>query len=634
MKPETRLIETRKSLAVAVLCVRFHSVTIGRGNRNRSLFGTEAPMTRRWTLKPAQPELAYQLSTGLGVHPVVGHLLVHRGVATVEQGKRFLDRRLAGLHDPDQLGGASTAADLICRAIDARKVICIYGDYDVDGMCATAILMECLRLAGAAPRFYVPDRLEEGYGVNAEALKRLRDQGIDLILTVDCGVTSFAEAQIARSIGLEYIVTDHHEPASDWPCADAVVHPRLPGAGYPFHGLSGAGVAFKLAWQIARRSSGGRKTSEPFQQFLRNVVTLVAIGTICDVVPITDENRALVYHGLSGLRSEPSTGLARLLETARITSSSQLDADAVAFKLGPRLNACGRLGQGDLGARLGVELLITRDERRARELANYLEEMNRLRRSLERRVFQEARLMAEALYGITDGKPCPAIVLGKEDWHPGIIGIAASRMAETFHRPCILVSFREDYGTGSGRSVAGFDLVAALAGCRAHLLQSGGHAMAAGLRIRRAQFPAFRDQFHAIAADRLPPENAPATLEIDTEVPLHALTPALVKQLDVLEPYGPTNPQPVMLSTNLSVVGEPRCVGDGRHHLSFQVKQGDGMRRAIAFGQADRAAELVAHERKCSLVFHPKINEFRGFEQVDLQVIDFRPGDRFQCGMG
>lgn len=583
-------------------------------------------MVRRWTLHADRPELADQLSQHLKVHPVVARLLVNRGVETVEQGERFLDRKLTALHDPERLGGATLAAERIWRAVQDRKNIWIYGDYDVDGMCATAILIECLRLAGALPRYYVPDRLDEGYGVNSEALRRLRDEGADVVVTVDCGIGSVAEAEYARNLGIEYIVTDHHEPTESWPPADVVVHPCQPAANYPFRGLSGSGVAFKLAWEIARRISGGRRATEPFQRFLLDAVTLAAVGTVCDIVPIADENRALVHHGLEGLRARPCCGLRRLLEVADGGKQQRIDVQTVAFKIGPRLNACGRLGQGDVGARLGIELLTTRDETRARELAVYLEEMNKMRRSLERRVFQQARAMAQKQNEVPDAALPAALVFASDDWHAGVIGIAASNMVAQFHRPCVLVTFRDDVGTGSGRSVEGFALHEALSACREHLLQCGGHAMAAGLKLRRECFGAFRDAFVAVATERLSSAQVEPHLRIDTEIPLHLLTPTLVRSLDVLEPFGPTNPQPVMLATNLSVVGEPRCVGDGQHHLSFQVQQGNGKRRAIAFGQGERLAELLSADRKCCLVFNPRINVFRGYEAVDLHVVDLRPG--------
>ncbi|MGL5095651.1 MAG: single-stranded-DNA-specific exonuclease RecJ, partial [Planctomycetia bacterium] len=315
-------------------------------------------MPRRWLLSPPRPELIRRFAADLKVHPLVGQLLANRGLVDSEDGRKYLDRRLGNLHDPETHPGVVDAADRLYAAVQNRKQICVYGDYDVDGMCASAILLECLRLGGAQPRYYVPSRLDEGYGVNREALQRLRQEmGVEVVVTVDCGIASVDEAAEAAALGLEYIVTDHHEFARELPPAACIVHPRLPGSQYPFGDLCGAGVAFKLAWELARRFSGGRKATPAFQKLLLDMTTLAAVGTICDMVPLCDENRVLVHHGLIGLTKEPPLGLAQLIAVAALDKKSKLTAGDVGFSIGPRLNACGRLGQG----RLGVELLTTRD---------------------------------------------------------------------------------------------------------------------------------------------------------------------------------------------------------------------------------------------------------------------------------
>lgn len=572
-----------------------------------------------------------RLAQGLDVHPVVGELLVNRGVDTIETGKRFLNRKLVNLHDPVLHPGVVEAADRIHAAVEQRKSICIYGDYDVDGMCATAILLECLRLGGSKPRFYVPDRLEEGYGLNREALARLKEEGVDLVVTVDCGVSSWEEAEFARGIGLTLIVTDHHEFSEQGPApAEVVVHPRLPGSQYPFGGLCGTGVAYKLAWELARRFSGGSKTTELFQKFLLDATSLAAVGTVCDVVPLADENRVLVHHGLRSLKAEPPMGLACLMELAGIGDKAKLDSGDLGFVLGPRLNACGRLGQ----ARLGVELLTTKDKMRAWELARYLEEENKKRQSVERKIFSEARELAEKQYDIEDKDACPVLVLASEHWHPGVIGIVASRMVERYHRPCLMFALGDEEGAGSGRSVPGFHLQQALAACGEHLIKSGGHAMAAGARLRRKSLEAFRESFHEFARGRLAAEDLTGEIRVDVEVPLHVLNPALLASLEVLQPFGMMNPAPTMLATNLSVIGEPRKVGGGERHLMFRVNQGGKAMKAIAFGLAERTEELMARDGKCCLVFRPIISEFRGFPEVELQVKDFCAGSTVNQEVG
>lgn len=579
-------------------------------------------MTRRWSLSARQVDLANFLAKELDVHPVVGQLLANRGIETADAGRKFLDRKLGSLHDPALLPGIAAGADKLYEAVQANKLICIYGDYDVDGMCATAILVEVLRLAGAKPRFYVPDRLQEGYGVNSDALRRLREDGVDLVVTVDCGVTSVEEAEIARSIGLGFVITDHHELADSIPNADAVIHPRLPGSQYPFPQLCGAGVAFKLAWEFARRMSGGPKTTGPFQKFLLDAVSLAAVGTVCDCVPLVDENRVLVHHGLLSLRQSAPVGLACLIESAGIKDRPRFDSSDIGYVLGPRLNACGRFGQ----ARLGVELLTTRDPERGRELARYLEDANKDRQTLERRILTDAKEQYLVHYGETSPDELGAIVLGSDDWHPGVVGIVAARMVERYHRPCILIAFDGDQGSGSGRSVPGFSLADSMAACKEHVIAAGGHAMAAGLRLKKENFEAFRAAFHAESKRRLIGTELTAEIKIDVEVPLNVLTPHLLNSLDILEPYGIANPHPVMLATDLAVVGEAKKVGGGERHLQFRVGQRGKVIRAIAFDHGPRAEELVSQEGRCCLVFEPSINEFRGYKEIQMRVRDFRPG--------
>lgn len=579
-------------------------------------------MAKAWLLTEGEPDVARRLAAELGVHPVVGELLVRRGIRAKADGQRYLSRRLSDLHDPATHPGVPEAAERLHSAVANGRKICVYSDYDVDGMCGAAMLLECLRLAGAAPRLYVPDRIEEGYGLNCEALTRLKEDGVDLVVTVDCGIVSAEEARHARAIGLELIITDHHEFGAELPPADVLVHPRLPGGEYPFAGLCGAGVAFKLAWELGRKISGQRRTTEAFQRFLLEATALAAIATVCDMVPLAGENRVLVHHGLASLHAAPPLGLAALLARAGLAEKSKFDVSDIGFAIGPRLNACGRLGQ----ARLGVELLTTKDERKARELAEYFEEENKRRQSLERRIYSEAREQAEARYDWTDPAAVSAIVLASDSWHPGVIGVVASRMVERFHRPCVLVAMGESEGAGSGRSVPGLHLQETLESCRDLLRSSGGHAMAAGIRVDRDRFEDFRERFEAEVALRTRDDPRAPLVRVDVELPLHALTPAMVRALDVLAPFGMDNPAPLFLATNLRVVGEPRKMGGGDRHLSFQVAQGDQRMRAVAFGQAERVAELLADEGRCCLVFSPQINEFHGFPKVELLVKDFRPG--------
>jgi single-stranded-DNA-specific exonuclease len=587
------------------------------------------PRRKNWRLHPQDPIRASNLAKSLGVPTTVGQLLLNRGVETEENGRRFLERRLTQLSDPRELPGVERAAEIIAEAIKDGKSICIYGDYDVDGMCSTSILLECLRVAGAKASFYVPDRLDEGYGVNSQALASLREnQQVDLVVTVDCGIASVAEAAEARRLGLKYIVTDHHQPKHGLPDADAIVHPCLPGSTSAAPNLCGAGVAYKLAWQVARILSGGDKVNDAFKTMLLDAVVPAALASVCDLVPLDGENRILVHHGLAALHRNPGLGLGTLIRYANIGDKSKLTTGDLGFTLGPRLNACGRLGT----ARLGVELLTTRDQNRASKLAEYLEEQNKQRQLLERRMLIRARELAEERYRLDSGGDTSAIVLVDEyapdRWHPGVLGIVAGKLAERYHRPCLLAAFNGDVASGSGRSIPSFDLHCRISECAEHLIAAGGHAMAVGFRVERGRFDGFRAAFEKTAEIGVCGEARVVTLKLDAEVSMPMVTPQLLSSIQVLEPFGLGNPSPLLLATNLKVVGEPKKVGGGERHLSFAVQPSGGgpTRKAIGFDMADRLDELLSEGGDCCLAFTLLANEFRGQTSVDLRIRDLRAG--------
>ena len=580
---------------------------------------------KRWRMMPHDAEKSRRLADELRLPPVLAQLLINRGNTDAAAVKNFLGGSLSQLHDPQQLPGVPAAAEFLHQAVKAGKRICVYGDYDVDGITGATLLWRALRLAEANASYYVPERLEEGYGLSSGALERFKDDGIDVVITVDCGITAVAEAQRAKELGIDLIVTDHHEMKDELPAAQALVHPRLPGSTYPFLGLCGAGVAFKLAWALAQQFSQARKVSEAFRSFLMESVALVALGTVADVVPILDENRLFVRFGLKSLKEAPSLGLKALLAACGLTDpDKKLEAEDIGFKLAPRLNAAGRLGT----ARLAIELLGTTSEARALDLARYLCEQNEQRQSVERKIYHAAKEQVEAL-GDLDHHP--TLVLADENWHPGVIGIVASRLVDRYARPVIMLCSKDDPCQGSGRSVDGFPLHDALAACKTYLLSHGGHAMAAGVKIERKRIADFRAALNEFAAGKLRHQPKQMTLNIDAEVPLTALTHGLLKGLDALHPHGVGNRRPLFMTGELQLAGEPRKVGGGERHLSFRVKQPDGTAfKAIAFGMADRADELVSAQGQCCLVYTPKRNTWNGFTSIDLEVQDFQPGPRAQ----
>ena len=522
--------------------------------------------------------------------------------------KTFLAGTLQDLRDPDGIPGLPAAAERILTAARGGERVVIYGDYDADGMCATAILHGCLTALDAAPEWYVPDRFEEGYGLNADALRSLAAKGANLVVTVDCGITSVAEARLARELGLDLVITDHHGLGAEVPDATAVVHPRLPGGGYPFGDLCGAAVAFKLAWAIATRASNSRQVTPRLREMLLRAVGLATLGTVADVMPLVDENRILVKHGLECLRLRGGSGLTRLMELAKVSEKSTLDSEDVAFRLAPRLNAAGRLGQ----AGLAIEMLTTTDDARGAQLAEWIHGFNEQRDTLERSI-----LLAATKQAINDFDPVadPALVLAGRGWHPGVVGIVAGRLAERYHRPVAVISRDEHQGrpaTGSLRSVPGFDLLAALEACRGHLLTCGGHAAAAGLRVDDAKIDDFRRAFLASVAARMPEELRLAQVTIDGEATIASLSLDTVSDIERLAPFGHGNKRPVLCATSVRLVEPPRVIGSGGRHLAMTLLQHGTRIRAVAWGGGEWLPHLPQPGEAFHVAFRPKINEFRG----------------------
>jgi single-stranded-DNA-specific exonuclease len=578
-------------------------------------------MAKRWRLQPHDEQRIALLERAAGVPAVVAQLLVARGIYDRETAISFLDAKLTGLREPELLPGVSDVADRLHAALQAKRRIDIYGDYDCDGMTAAAILYRCLKLLGANVGYYVPNRLEEGYGLNDDALKLLASRGSEVVITVDCGIASVSQAQTARELGLELLITDHHEFAETLPQAAAIAHPRLPGTTYPFGELCGAGVALKVAWALCQRACQAKKVTEALREFLLTAVGLAAIGTVADVVPLVDENRVLVRHGLSSLRDRPPLGLAALMKVTGIDQKPSLGSEDIAFTLGPRLNAAGRLGQ----AQLGIELLVTESPDRAEALAQYIHQLNSSRDSLERSIYLAALKQAQDEF---DPEHDSALVLAGRDWHPGVIGIVAGRLAEKFHRPVVIISLDAlsgKPGAGSARSPNGLPLHEALKSCAAHLTSHGGHAAAAGLKIEEDRIDAFREEFREYAESHTSPGARTAELVIDAEAAFSQLTPQVVKQIDRLAPFGAGNPRPVLCATGVTLAEAPRRIGGGERHLAVKLAQHQAKLRGVAFGQGDWADELAQVEGPLDIAYRPVINDYRGRQSVEVHLVDWRP---------
>jgi single-stranded-DNA-specific exonuclease len=580
-------------------------------------------MPKPWRFLPYDSGRVKDLCVQLKISPLLAQVLSARGFEQERPALAFLNSRLNELHDPELLPGVPQAADLIVAAMQAKRRITIYGDYDVDGVTATSLLWHCLKLAGATVDYYIPSRLEEGYGINSEAIRKLHTEDPQrLLVSVDCGICSVAEAALARQIGLDLIITDHHNFGSVLPDALVLVHPRLPGTSYPFVDLCGAGVAFKLAWAICQRLGDGKKASPRMREFLISAVGLAAIGTVADVVPLLGENRILVRYGLTSLPEKASLGLKALMKIAGFEGKSELQSEDIGFGIAPRINAAGRLGQ----ARLAVELLTTEDPERARTLAEYIDEQNKVRQTVERKVFKQAKELVEANPEWLDGA---GMVLAHAEWHPGVIGIVASRVTEHFQKPAVMIAINqsEGVGQGSGRTFGGFDLHAGLTACAEHLIGFGGHRAAAGMKIAAENIDAFRSAFCTYVSSNHAVVESDLEQKIDGEVRLSDLTLSAIVEMDRLGPFGRDNVRPVFACQGVELAEPPRKIGEGERHLSLIVRQGNRKIRGVSFGHGDWADEISAAVAKggtISICFAPNINRYQGRENVEMHLIDWR----------
>ncbi len=550
------------------------------------------------------------------ISPLLAQVLLLRGVTSASGIRGFLSPRFNELHPPEATPGALDAGAHLARAVRENRKIVIYGDYDVDGITATAILWRVLRVAGADVDYYLPSRLEEGYGVNAEALQTIAAAGGQVVVTVDCGITAVEAALVARDLGIDLIITDHHQPRETLPEAAVIVHPSAL-SDSPNPDLCGAGVALKVAWALARAMCGQERVDDRYREALIEVSALAAMGTIADVVSLTGENRTIAHFGLRQLAHSKIPGVHALIEVSGLAQRRRYDDYDVGFKLAPRINAIGRMGH----AKDAVELLTRADFTEALRIAKELDAHNRRRQTVERGIVKQAEaLVVERGY---DDDNCRAIVLASEDWHPGVVGIVASRLVDRFHRPTVLIALENGSGQGSGRSIRHFPLHEALAACTDDLESHGGHAMAAGLRIRSEAVERFTTAFQEQAANRLTVQDLRPKLRLDDQIGLAELEPELVDTFAQLAPHGPGNARPRLATRNVELVDAPRVVGSRGTHLAFTVRENGRYCRAIAFDRADDARLLVEHQR-VQVAFEPIINEWNGMRRVELRVVDWR----------
>jgi len=561
-------------------------------------------MKNNWTIEKENPKLRDKLAKSLEISPITAQILVNRGIENETEANLFLNCTLFDLPSPYLMKGMDRAIERIKKALKNNERIAIYGDYDVDGVTSTALLYSFLKVLKANVTYYNPDRLKEGYGINIDAVKKLAEQGVSLIISGDCGITAVKEVEQAKELGVEFIVTDHHKPPQELPQAVSILNPKLSECKYPGKEIVGVGVIFNLVIALRRalRDEGFFKNGEPN---LGDYLDLVALGTVADCAPLLDVNRILVKEGIKRMQSPKRLGVQALKEASSI--KGEVTSYDLGFKLGPRINASGRMST----AENAVALFISENLGEARELAKELNEKNSNRQGTEAEIIKEAISLLEsnpALIGTN------SIVLASRNWHPGIIGIVASRIVERYEKPTMLIAISEDgVGKGSGRSLEGINIYAALSECRELFLQFGGHEQAAGLSIREENVEKFREMFDKALENS--EEQYEKKLKVDCSIELDSLTDSLISEFELLQPFGIGNPEPALLSRTVEVVSQ-RIFKD--KHLGFKVKKGTKLFDAIWFNMK----EPFTLPDKVDMVFTPEFNKWNGKKEIRLRVKD------------
>jgi single-stranded-DNA-specific exonuclease len=558
--------------------------------------------SKLWVFRDCDPFRRAALAKALSISSATASLLLARGVTSPHEATSWMSHQVR--HDPFLIPDMEPAVERLHRAVSAQEPICFYGDYDVDGMSATALYLSFFRSLGANVRAYVPHRKREGYGLNAAAVQRLHDEGVSLLVTSDCGTTSHDEVRLAKQLGMDVIVTDHHQTGDEMPPAVAVMNPHRAGARYPFRGLCSAGLAYKVAhaYQLCFGEA---------EMPLESLLDLVALATIADVVPLVDENRGFVRQGLMQITRGARCGIRALKQVAGVLRDCS--PETIAFKLAPRLNAAGRLDH----AMLGVQLLTTESPAEAQRLADRLDQLNRERQKIE------ADLMSQAMEAVNKEELPPALVLASRRWHVGVVGIAAARLVERFHRPTIVIAIDErGVGKGSARTVDGFDLYQGLAACHDLLEAFGGHPSAAGVTVQESRLDEFRQRFEAVVAEWNRGAATLPTLHVDAEVQLSEVTAQLIKEIGAFHPFGAGNPEPTFAVKGLEVMNS-RTVGE--KHLKMMVRQGSSLPfESIGFGMKSLLDLGIPVRTPVDLAFLPELNRWNGYDRIQLRIRDLR----------
>lgn len=552
---------------------------------------------------PVYSSRVLEFSKSINVPPAIGNLLIERGIDTFDRAKSYFRPSIDDLHDPFIMPHMQKAVDRIEQAIKNDETIAIYGDYDVDGITSSALVYLALSRLGVKVTAYLPNRLEEGYGLSKKGIKEIAKSGAKLIITVDCGITACKEVDDAAECGLEVIITDHHEPGPVLPKALAILNPKMADNPYPEKELAGVGVAFKLVQGIFCKMDMEKEKAYEY-------LDLVALGSAADIVPLMGENRILVKYGFERMKNTANIGLRELIRSAGLCDKD-ISTSHIVFSLAPMINAVGRLGNPDLG----FFLMITDSASKAENIVQLLRADNEKRKEIDRQVTEEAVKLAEETIDFEKDR---VIVLSSQEWHSGVIGIVASRLVERFYRPTVLISIEDGLGKGSARSISGFHIYNALSECRDLLIKFGGHKYAAGISIDENTIPAFREKLNKVAAKNLEGHPLVPVVKPCGHLNLGDIDARFMRLLKLLEPYGPGNQRPIFYSDSLRLVGKPNIVGS--QHLKFSVVQDGNSFDTIAFGMADRKEDLYQSFNNFGLAFGLEENVWNGSTRIQLRI--------------
>ena len=572
-------------------------------------------MNHKWNYQPPsqeQTEAAKALAKETGINPVLCKLLLERGITSAAEAKRFFRPQLSELHDPFLMKDMSIAVERLNQAMGKKERILVYGDYDVDGTTAVALVYKFLQQFYSNIDYYIPDRYNEGYGVSVKGVDYAYETGVKLIIVLDCGIKAVEEIAYAKEKGIDFIICDHHVPDDVLPPAVAILNAKLPDATYPYEHLSGCGVGFKFMQAFALNNG------IEFNQ-LTPLLDLVAVSVASDIVPIMGENRVLTYHGLKQLNSNPSVGLKAIIDICGL-SEKEITVGDIVFKIGPRINASGRIQNG----KEAVELLIEKDFSSALEKANLINQYNETRKDLDKTMTEEANHIVDSLEGLADRR---TIVIYNEAWHKGVIGIVASRLTEIYYRPAVVLTRTDNLATGSARSVSGFDVYKAIENCRDLLENFGGHTYAAGLSMKVENVEEFTHRFETYVSEHILPEQTSAVIDIDAEIDFRDITPKFHADLKKFNPFGPDNHKPVFCTHNVYDYGTSKVVGRDQEHIKLELvdNKSNNVMNGIAFGQSSQA-RYIKTKRSFDICYTIEENTHKRGE-VQLQIEDIKPSE-------